>query len=113
MIDYLKSQQDQFDTAMLYISDHGESTGENGLYLHGMPYFIAPSSQTHVPMVLWMSQEYARNASFDVNCLATLTAKQFSHDNLFDSLLGMAGVETSEYNKQLDIFANCPAQPSS
>ncbi|MFX6645073.1 sulfatase-like hydrolase/transferase, partial [Acinetobacter baumannii] len=55
IIDVLKAREDRYQTAFLYVSDHGESTGEHGLYLHGAPYLLAPSQQTHVPMVAWLS----------------------------------------------------------
>ncbi|EGD16431.1 putative membrane-associated, metal-dependent hydrolase, partial [Xanthomonas hortorum ATCC 19865] len=56
-------------TAMIYVSDHGESLGEKGLYLHGVPYAIAPKEQTHVPMVMWFSPEFARDRGLDETCL--------------------------------------------
>ena len=55
-IGWLQTQQARFDTGMLYVSDHGESLGENGLFLHGMPYAVAPKEQTHVPMILWVPE---------------------------------------------------------
>lgn len=42
-----------YQTALWYLSDHGESTGENGIYLHGTVYALAPSQQTHIPMFMW------------------------------------------------------------
>src|SRR5699024_2602082 len=53
IIQTLKDKEPQADTALLYLSDHGESLGEHGIYLHGFPYFLAPEQQTHIPMVLW------------------------------------------------------------
>ncbi|WP_430997551.1 sulfatase-like hydrolase/transferase, partial [Klebsiella pneumoniae] len=57
------------DVALIYVSDHGESLGERGMYLHGSPYFIAPREQTQVPMVMWFSPEFSRNAGLDLACL--------------------------------------------
>ncbi len=71
-IGFLKSQSDRYDTAMLYVSDHGESLGENNLFLHGMPYAIAPKEQTHVPMVMWFSDSYASSRGIDLGCLRFL-----------------------------------------
>ena len=57
------------DTALLYVSDHGESLGENGLYLHGFPYSMAPHEQIAVPMLLWASPSfYAQRAQVDPQC---------------------------------------------
>lgn len=95
------------DTALLYVSDHGESLGENGLYLHGIPYAIAPSTQTRVPMVLWLSPGMAAARRIDMNCLSRQAAKPASHDNLFHSVLGLLQVETPERQPSLDLFSRC------
>jgi lipid A ethanolaminephosphotransferase len=95
------------DTAMLYVSDHGESLGENGLYLHGLPYSIAPSTQTHVPMITWLSPGFSMQASVDSRCLRGKAAAPLSHDNLFHSVLGLMDVETQVYKPARDIFESC------
>jgi len=99
--------QEQLSTALLYVSDHGESLGEAGMYLHGSPYFMAPDYQTKVPMILWMSQEFKNEFGIDKGCVATKTDTALSHDNLFHSVLGMLDIETSERDPELDIFASC------
>lgn len=93
--------------AMLYVSDHGESLGENGIYLHGMPYAIAPVFQIHVPMVMWLSPTYAAQSDVDMACLKKSATEPHSHDNLFHSVLGITNVTTKVYDKKLDIFATC------
>jgi lipid A ethanolaminephosphotransferase len=107
-IELLKRNQDKVDTSMIYVSDHGESLGENGVYLHAAPYAIAPSAQTHVPMVMWFGNQTLEDASIDRSCLA---AKQnqpdLSHDYMFHSVLGLLGVNTTEYQPALDIFHSC------
>jgi len=106
IIEHLRSASDQWDTAMLYVSDHGESLGERGFYLHGLPYAIAPDTQTHVPMVFWMSSGFAERFSVNREELERLAAtKSFSHDNLFHSVLGALEVKTSVYKHALDMFA--------
>ncbi len=105
-IEMLQSQ-DQLATALLYVSDHGESLGEAGLYLHGSPYFMAPENQTKVPMILWMSGSFREIFDIDQNCLADKSTSSLSHDNLFHSLLGMLDIQTAERNPALDIFASC------
>jgi lipid A ethanolaminephosphotransferase len=107
VLDFLQAQEQRFDTAMLYVSDHGESLGESGLYLHGVPYPIAPEVQTHVPMVVWLSPSFARSAGIDMGCLRNRAAQPASHDNLFHSMLGVLDVQTQAYESDMDIFAPC------
>lgn len=95
------------DTALLYFSDHGESLGENNLYLHGAPYIIAPAEQRHVPFMLWLSDGYLARFHIDGKCLAARAGQAFSHDNVFHSVLGMLNVSTAVYNPALDIFRAC------
>ena len=99
------------DTMMLYVSDHGESLGENGVYLHAMPYVIAPKQQTHVPMVMWLSPTAREALKVENDCLADLArAKAFSHDNLFHTVLGLHRIRTSVYDEGLDILKPCRNQ---
>lgn len=100
-------QQKNYDASMLYMSDHGESLGENGVYLHGLPYFIAPDAQTHIPLIWWMSNEYAASSDLDAICIAKRQSSPLSHDNLFHSLLGIFSVNTALYESKLDIFKSC------
>lgn len=106
-IDWLKASGAQHDTALIYVSDHGESLGENGLYLHGVPYAIAPKVQTQVPMLVWMSEAMATSQRIDLACLGARAAQPASHDNLFHSLLGLMAVGTALYEPALDVFAMC------
>lgn len=101
------AQDTSRDTALIYLSDHGESLGENGLYLHGVPYAIAPKTQTRVPMVMWFSPGFASARGLDLQCLRAESARPASQDNLFHSVLGLMQVETSVYQKRLDLFAPC------
>ncbi|TXI51591.1 MAG: DUF1705 domain-containing protein [Lysobacter sp.] len=96
-----------FDAAMLYVSDHGESLGEHGLYLHGAPYAIAPSEQTHVPMLFWTSETFAARRKLDTACLRGRADAPLSHDHFFHSVLGLADVTTRERRDELDFFATC------
>lgn len=96
-----------YDTAMIYLSDHGESLGEKGLYLHGVPYAIAPEEQTRVPMVMWLSPGFAATSKLDVACLRREAAEPASQDNLFPSVLGLLDVRTTLYDPDRDLFAGC------
>ena len=107
IIRLLSAQSQRVDTAFLYVSDHGESLGESGLYLHGLPYAIAPELQTHVPMIVWMSPGFAATSHVDVACLRGRTKAAYSHDNLFHSLLGILDVTTTVYKPERDLFAPC------
>lgn len=107
LIDILRSKQGQVDTAMLYLSDHGESLGEYNLFLHGTPYMLAPEQQKHVPMLAWFSDNYRRDFAVDTDCLARERQQPLSQDNLFHSVLGLLRVRTSVYDPQLDLFASC------
>jgi lipid A ethanolaminephosphotransferase len=100
------------DSAMLYVSDHGESLGENGLYLHGLPYSIAPNTQTHVPMIAWLSSGFAAGGLVDESCMRAKAGDKLSHDNLFHSVLGVLDVQTSVYKVERDLFKSCRGAPS-
>jgi lipid A ethanolaminephosphotransferase len=102
----LKSRTD-YDTALIYVSDHGESLGEKGLFLHGVPYSIAPAEQIKVPMVMWLSPGLVQDARLDTACLKREAAGPASHDNLFPSILGLMQVSTREYQPAYDLFAKC------
>ncbi|UPQ90325.1 phosphoethanolamine transferase [Vibrio sinaloensis] len=108
VIDQLKSVSSDYNVMMTYISDHGESLGERGLYLHGTPYSIAPKEQTHVPWLMWIPDQYAKQKGINKTCLQdkALTSS-LSHDNLFHSLLGFYGVTTSIHDSNLDITQSC------
>jgi lipid A ethanolaminephosphotransferase len=97
----------QLNTAMIYISDHGESLGEYGIYLHGTPYLIAPKEQTHIPWIMWLSDSFSQEFGVDVNSLRVKAeTEKYSHDNFFHSVLGLLDIKTHEYDQSLDIFKN-------
>lgn len=102
-------QQDTYQTALWYVSDHGESTGEHGLYLHGAPYIFAPSQQTHVPMILWFSQAWQKQQPQLVPCLKQQLSLPRGQDNLFPSLLALLQINSKVINPKLNMLANCKA----
>ena len=107
-INLLKAHQDKFTTSLVYLSDHGESLGDNGVYLHGLPYAIAPDVQKQVPMLLWLSEDYQKRYGVDQSCLQKQAAIQhYSQDNLFSTMLGLTGVQTSYYQATDDILQQC------
>ncbi|MBO8214960.1 phosphoethanolamine transferase [Acinetobacter nosocomialis] len=106
MINTLK-EVSNYQTGLWYLSDHGESTGEHGMYLHGSPYSIAPSQQTHIPMIMWFSDGWKQHNLAQVNCLNQQTKQKLSQDNLFPSLLSLLDVQTQVINPQLDMLHSC------
>lgn len=100
VIELLKTFQQP--TAMLYVSDHGESLGEYGLYLHGTPYSIAPDVQKKVPFIVWMSDGFKKQKGIKNADIGK--GANYSDDNVFHSVMGAFGMQSDIYNKQLDIF---------
>jgi lipid A ethanolaminephosphotransferase len=107
VIDKLKRRSNTMAASVVYFSDHGESLGENGLYLHGTPYVVAPVQQTHVPFLVWLSDDLQASAGYDMACLAGTADKPTSHDNFFHSMLGLMDVSTKVYDPKLDVFSGC------
>ncbi len=105
LIDYLKARGEQDDTFLLYASDHGESLGEDGVYLHGLPKFLAPEAQTHVPMLAWVSQGYAASHNMPKAALGATVDQPLTHENIPHSLLSLMGVKTELYLNEFDLFA--------
>jgi lipid A ethanolaminephosphotransferase len=106
----LLQAQSGHDSALVYVSDHGESLGEHGLYLHGIPYAIAPTQQTAVPMIVWLDSGFASNAGIDIACLRRRSGLPLTHDYLFHSVLGLLDVRTRLYEPSLDFTAPCRAR---
>ena len=101
------ADQSKYDASMIYLSDHGESLGEKGLYLHGIPYAIAPKEQTHVPMLWWISDDFSQRKQINTECMLDVAKKPTSHDNLFHSVLGLLGISTEIYRNELDVSYPC------
>jgi lipid A ethanolaminephosphotransferase len=105
VIEQLKSLPSNIDKQFLYVSDHGESLGEGGAYLHGFPYRFAPSTQTHVPLYMWADEH---NQRITADCLTRLnTTSASSHDHIFHTLLNLVGINSQVYQAPLDLLASC------
>ncbi|MDI3380019.1 phosphoethanolamine transferase [Xenophilus aerolatus] len=111
-IDWLKSRSGRYQTGMVYMSDHGESLGEYGLYLHGMPYNLAPEVQKHVPLVTWLDGGLGRRREIADACLRSAKDAELTHDNLYPTVLGLMDVTTPTYKPALDAFARCRPAPA-
>lgn len=104
-IDRLAEESSGRDVLLVYVSDHGESLGERGVYLHGMPRWMAPHEQFHVPMLMWMNNGARQTLAPEMSCLQALASQPASHDNLYHTLLGAFGVQTGVYRSELDLLA--------
>ena len=100
-IELLKRNDTRFDTALFYVSDHGESLGENGVYLHGLPKAIAPEAQLRVPAILWFGSGFHQA---NPQALRRNSALRFSHDHVFHTLLGLFEIESAAYTPEKDLL---------
>ena len=107
LIETLKNTT-KYQTALWYLSDHGESTGESGMYLHGAPYAIAPTQQTHIPMLMWFSTVWQHQAKQQIKCLAQQGRQELSQDNLFPTMLSLLDVKSKVIDPNNDMLAACP-----
>ncbi len=103
VIRLLKQNSNRFESAMLYLSDHGESLGENNLYLHGLPYFMAPEAQKHIAAIMWFGNGF----KIDKDAVKNNASKNYSQDNLFHTLLGLMEIDTEVYDNNMDIIKCC------
>lgn len=103
VIDFLDTNAAKFEAAMFYISDHGESLGENGIYLHGLPSLIAPDVQKHVPCIMWFGRSFNKD-EINFTTLKEKINNEYSQDNLFHTILGLMEVTTSLYMEEMDII---------
>ncbi|MFY2762805.1 phosphoethanolamine transferase [Arenimonas sp. MALMAid1274] len=107
LVRLLQDNADRRPSALLYVSDHGESTGENGMYLHGAPYLIAPDEQTRVPMLLWTSAPFRQWRGLDADCAQSRASAPLSHDHFFHTVLGLLDLQTTAYRADFDALAGC------
>lgn len=106
VIERLKHYQGA-ETSMVYVSDHGESLGEGGIYLHGLPYFLAPDEQIHVPLILWMSPAFLLDERIDDQCMAQRRKEAHSHDEIFHTLMRFFEIQSPLTRDDLDLFGPC------
>lgn len=100
VIALLKRNQNTFEAAMFYVSDHGESLGENGMYLHGYPYALAPRAQKHVPAIMWIGKRF----EIDQQKLVSRASQPYSHDHVFHTMLSFFEIQSTVYRPELDIL---------
>lgn len=107
IIEKLQKLSSEYNTILIYASDHGESLGEDGRYLHAAPYDTAPAYQKDIPFFVWMPQDTAQALNIDTQCLQNKIRNPYSHDNIYHSVLGLSGIESFTYNPESDIFSSC------
>lgn len=105
----LLKEMPEVATSLIYLSDHGESLGEYGLYLHGTPYSIAPGVQKDIPFIVWMSDEFKRHKHIRASDLAADASH--SQANVFHSVMGTFDMRSEIYKPDRDIFASGEARP--
>ncbi len=100
VIEVLK-QLDGYKTSMLFVSDHGESLGENNLYMHGVPMSFAPKEQYEIPFIVWVS---GHSTTLKPN-------KELSQHHVFHSVLNFLNIDSPVYNEEMNIFKASPETP--
>lgn len=98
LIDTLRSLTG-WQTAMMFVSDHGESLGENKLFMHGVPMTMAPAYQYEIPFLVWTSDGF-RN----VKSQGTSLPKPIDQHYVFHSVLNLLSIESPAYKSEYDIF---------
>jgi len=93
IIDDLK-QLKEYNSAMIFVSDHGESLGEKNLYTHGLPLSLAPKEQYNIPFIVWVS-----DSSKQLKPLETV-----NQNYVFHSVLNFLHIQSPVYNEELNIF---------
>lgn len=107
-IGWLRSRQDRYDVGLIYASDHGESLGEKGLFLHGMPRAIAPREQLAVPMLWWLGGDGVQGwEGLKADCLRQRAQAPASHDNLYHSILGLLHIQSPARVPERDLVSAC------
>ena len=93
LIDDLKHLEG-YNSSMIFISDHGESLGENNLYMHGIPASIAPKEQLDIPFIVWLSDDSRKLKD----------SQEYSQHNIFHSVLDFLAVDSPIYDSNMSIF---------
>ena len=99
LINTLRSMTDR-KTAMIFISDHGESLGENKMFMHGLPMKLAPKEQYEIPFLVWTSKGYR---TYKSNLPAVL-----EQHYIFHSVLNLLSIQSPAYDPDYDIFQGAP-----
>ena len=105
LINTLRAMTD-WRSAMIFISDHGESLGENKMFMHGLPMKLAPKVQYEIPFLVWTSEgfrDYKPVSSRQDAPTGELPAVLEQH-YIFHSVLNLLSIDSPAYDKDYDIF---------
>lgn len=107
IIDRLIALNNEYNTMLIFMSDHGQSLGENGIFMHSAPFNTAPIDQKNPAFFIWLNDDFANTFNIDKQCLKNKISNNLSQDNIFHSMLGLFKIHSKYYNKNLDIFSDC------
>lgn len=107
IIDRLTKLDDEYNTMLIFMSDHGQSLGENGIFMHSAPFDTAPIDQKNPAFFIWLNDNFANTFNINKQCLISKINSNLSQDNIFHSMLGLFKIHSKYYNKNLDIFSDC------
>ena len=107
IIDRLIALSNEYNTMLIFMSDHGQSLGENGIFMHSAPFDTAPKDQKNPAFFIWLNDDFANTFNIDKQCLKNKINSNLSQDNIFHSMLGIFKIHSKYYNKNLDIFSDC------
>ena len=103
-IELLARNNDKYPSFLFYLSDHGESLGENGVYLHGAPHVLRIKEQFHIPMILWFSPAYLNDYPIDYEALRACRDHPVSQYQVADTLMSLFGYSSQINNPALDLL---------
>lgn len=87
-------QLNEYHSAMIFVSDHGESLGEKNLYMHGVPMSIAPKEQYEIPFIVWVSEDSKQVKPNEI----------LSQNHVFHSVLNFLSIQSPIYDEKMNIF---------
>lgn len=110
IIKKLQEYEKEYNVAFIFMSDHGQSLGEDGIFMHSAPFDTAPVDQKNSAFFMWFSKDFLEEFNIDLNCLKNHKNDVFSQDNIFHSMLGLFNISSKFYQKDLDLFKICRSQ---
>ena len=111
LINMLRSMTD-WNSAMIFISDHGESLGENKMFMHGLPMKLAPKVQYEIPFLVWTSDHFRdyKPISTEKDAPEGQLPAVLDQHYVFHSVLNLLSIQSPAYNKDYDIFIKDASQ---
>ena len=105
LINMLRSMN-SWHSAMIFISDHGESLGENKMFMHGLPMNLAPKVQYEIPFLVWTSENFrtCKPMSAHLDAAEGELPAVLDQHYIFHSVLNLLSIQSPAYNQAYDIF---------